>query len=125
MANRSNAAAVGSDPLRTPSPMGPPTTEMLLEAQNQAIGEQDRMLDQMHANILEVRGVSTAIREEVTLHTSLIDDIQDGVERGLSGSLRGQETFNLVEYRSDTKALHSLICLLAFIFLVLLVFKSG
>jgi len=112
-----------SDPLRTPSPA--PTTEQMLLAQNQALDAQDRALDEIHDTIREVHGVGRAIGAESELSRRLIDDIADDVERWSAGVARGQETMRVVEYRSDTKALHSAICFLVLLFVVLVLFKVG
>jgi len=112
-------------PLGGPSTSPSLTTEELLEAQKHALQAQDRALDQLHVNILEVQGVSRAIGEEAGLQSALLEDMHDDAESGTRAVERGQDTLVLVESRSDTRSLHSLICALGLVFIVLLLFKIG
>jgi hypothetical protein len=111
------------DPLLTPTP--PPSTEQLLQEQNRTLLAQDAALDSIHGNLLELHGVARAVGTEADLHSALLDDMQDDAERGARSVQRGADKLSLVEARSNTKGLHTAICALVLVFIILCLIKAG
>ena len=106
-----------------PASAAAPTTEQLLQMQNEALRQQDRELDGLSGVISQVRGTAGVIGETAELQTRLLEDVGEDVEAGSRSLQREAERLDLVKARADTKSLWGIIAALSFALLVMIILK--
>ncbi|OEL13754.1 Syntaxin-52 [Dichanthelium oligosanthes] len=78
--------------------------------QRQIMKEQDEGLEKLEETVLSTKHIALAVNEELTLHTRLIDDLEDHVDVTNSRLQRVQKRFAILNKR--TKGGCSCMCLL-------------
>mmetsp|Transcript_19096 Transcript_19096/g.31285 ORF Transcript_19096/g.31285 Transcript_19096/m.31285 type:complete len:193 (-) Transcript_19096:818-1396(-) len=92
----------------------------ILQKQNQIMKEQDMALDDISTQLGRVNQISRGINNEVNLQTSLLDDLEAGVDQGNEGvGAASREAQNVIETGGTCKLWVAIIAL-AILLIILL-----
>ena len=108
---------------RDDAPPPPPTTEELLQRQTDAMRRQDEELDALSGTIAETRDAADAIGDVAHLHTRLLEDITDDVERGSQALGTETRRLDVVRRRADVRSLWFIIAALSAALFVMILMK--
>lgn len=73
----------------------------MLEQRQRELQEQNKMLDQLHASVLNTKHHAVKIGEELTEHEKMLGKLQNGVEGATDESRR--QSNSVVQLLKDTK----------------------
>eukprot|EP00959_Pyramimonas_sp_CCMP1952_P024167 507172-Pyramimonas_sp.AAC.1 len=76
-------------------------THQLASVQTQMLEEQDAELDQLSKHIRNLKSISGAINEEITMHNHMLEDLEGDMEKSSSKMHQGKVKLDNMESESS------------------------